>query len=248
MFSGYIREKAIIVVFARKNDLCVKVGKMMFTGNIMEKAMVVDEVAKAVQEVTMTIVPVAGACADPGPFEKTAKIIGYARDPVKSTIDQPEVCFTCAKPIWAPVGVPCKPGMTRADLSNNIARIARSAKGIVESAAKYCPFDLIVIPVNTIVHKTLDAKNCKDQLEECFTCAKHILVPVGVPHKLCMTCADPFSINARSAEGTVESADKNERSFAGHCQAIPLSRSVKSSDCHLANPGLTGFPMPRSEV
>merc|ERR1712137_1366602 len=58
---------------------------------------------------------------------------------------------TGADLLLVPAGMPRKPGMTRDDLFNVNAGIA---KGIVESAAKYCPnavLGLIVNPVNSIV-------------------------------------------------------------------------------------------------
>jgi len=105
----------------------------------------------AVQDVTMAMVPAAGVAADLGHLEKPAKVTGYAIDPAKPAIDQLEECFTGANLILVPAGVPRKPGMTRDDLFNINAGIA---KGIVESAAKYCPtavLGLIVNPVNSIV-------------------------------------------------------------------------------------------------
>jgi len=105
----------------------------------------------AVQDVTMAMVPPAGVAADLGHLEKPANVTGYAIDPTKPAIDQLEECFTGADLLLVPAGVPRKPGMTRDDLFNINAGIA---KGIVESAAKYCPnaiLGLIVNPVNTIV-------------------------------------------------------------------------------------------------
>merc|ERR1711937_125472 len=58
---------------------------------------------------------------------------------------------TGADLLLVPAGGPRKPGMTRDDLFNINAGIA---KGIVESCAKYCPdamLGLIVNPVNSIV-------------------------------------------------------------------------------------------------
>merc|ERR1712032_951874 len=66
-------------------------------------------------------------------------------------IDHLEDCLTGCHLVLVPAGVPRKPGMTRDDLFGINAGIA---KGIVESAAKYCPtavLGLIVNPVNSIV-------------------------------------------------------------------------------------------------
>merc|ERR1712232_884147 len=65
--------------------------------------------------------------------------------------DQLEECLTGADLLLVPAGLPRKPGMTRDDLFNINAGIA---KGIVESCAKFCPqavLGLIVNPVNSIV-------------------------------------------------------------------------------------------------
>jgi len=105
----------------------------------------------AVQDVTMAMVPPAGVAADLGHLEKPCKVVGHAVDPSQPAIDQLEACFTGADLLLVPAGVPRKPGMTRDDLFNVNAGIA---KGIVESAAKYCPnavLGLIVNPVNSIV-------------------------------------------------------------------------------------------------
>jgi len=104
-----------------------------------------------VQDVTMAMVPPAGVAADLGHLEKPAVVTGYAIDPSKPAIDQLKECFTGADLLLVPAGVPRKPGMTRDDL---FAINAGIAKGIVESAAEYCPnaiLGLIVNPVNSIV-------------------------------------------------------------------------------------------------
>jgi len=105
----------------------------------------------AVQDVTMAMVPPAGVAADLGHLEKPSKVVGYAIDPAQPAIDQLEECFTGADLLLVPAGVPRKPGMTRDDLFGINAGIA---KGIVESAAKYCPnaiLGMIVNPVNSVV-------------------------------------------------------------------------------------------------
>jgi len=104
-----------------------------------------------VQDVTMAMVPPAGVAADLGHLEKPCAVKGYAIDPSKPAVDQLEEAFTGAHLLLVPAGVPRKPGMIRDDL---FAINAGIAKGIVESAAKYCPdaiLGLIVNPVNSIV-------------------------------------------------------------------------------------------------
>jgi malate dehydrogenase len=104
-----------------------------------------------VQDVTMAMVPPAGVAADLGHLERPCKVTGFAIDPSKPAIDQLEECLTGAHLLLVPAGLPRKPGMTRDDLFNINAGIA---KGIVESCAKYCPdaiLGLIVNPVNSIV-------------------------------------------------------------------------------------------------
>lgn len=104
-----------------------------------------------VQDVTMAMVPPAGVAADLGHLERPSKVTGFAIDPSKPAIDQLEECFSGADLLLVPAGLPRRPGMTRDDLFNINAGIAR---GIVESCAKYCPnavLGLIVNPVNSIV-------------------------------------------------------------------------------------------------
>jgi len=84
-------------------------------------------------------------------LETPSRVTGYAIDPAQPAIDQLEECFTGADLLLVPAGVPRKPGMTRDDL---FAINAGIAKGIVESAAKYCPnavLGMIVNPVNSVV-------------------------------------------------------------------------------------------------
>merc|ERR1712113_1215076 len=80
-----------------------------------------------------------------------SKVVGYAIDPSKPAVDQLEECLTGCHLVLVPAGVPRKPGMTRDDLFNINAGIA---KGLVDACAKYCPeavIGLIVNPVNSIV-------------------------------------------------------------------------------------------------
>merc|ERR1712070_217653 len=104
-----------------------------------------------VQDVTMAMVPPAGVAADLDHLEKPCRVNGFAIDPSQPAIDQLGECLTGADLLLVPAGLPRKPGMTRDDLFNINAGIA---KGIVESCAKYCPdamLGLIVNPVNSIV-------------------------------------------------------------------------------------------------
>eukprot|EP00439_Symbiodinium_sp_Y106_P086449 s590_g33.t1 len=105
----------------------------------------------SIQDVTMAAVPPAGVAADLGHLEYPSKVVGYATDPSKPAVDQLEECLTGCHLVLVPAGVPRKPGMTRDDLFNVNAGIA---KGVVEACAKYCPdavIGLIVNPVNSIV-------------------------------------------------------------------------------------------------
>merc|ERR1719231_1302050 len=111
-----------------------------------------DNVAElCVQDVTMAMVPAAGVAADLSHIEKKCKVNSYAIDPKIPAVDQLQECFTGCHLVLVPAGVPRKPGMTRDDLFNINAGIA---KGIVDACAKYCPnaiLALIVNPVNSIV-------------------------------------------------------------------------------------------------
>merc|ERR1719238_37502 len=99
----------------------------------------------------MAMVPAAGVAADLSHIEKKAKVKAYAIDPKVPAVDQLQNCLTGCHLVLVPAGVPRKPGMTRDDLFNINAGIA---KGLVEACAKYCPdatLGLIVNPVNSIV-------------------------------------------------------------------------------------------------
>merc|ERR1719199_2170849 len=99
----------------------------------------------------MAMVPAAGVAADLGHLEKKSKVRAYAIDPKLPAVDQLQEGLTGCHLVLVPAGVPRKPGMTRDDLFNINAGIA---KGIVDSCAKYCPdavLALIVNPVNSIV-------------------------------------------------------------------------------------------------
>jgi len=111
-----------------------------------------DNVAElSVQDVTMAMVPAAGVAADLGHLEKKTKVVPYSIDPSKPGVDQLKDCLTGCDLVLIPAGLPRKPGMTRDDLFNVNAGIA---KGLVESCARFCPnavVALIVNPVNSIV-------------------------------------------------------------------------------------------------
>lgn len=105
----------------------------------------------AIQDVSMAMVPPSGVAADVGHMEFPCKVTGYASDPSKPAVDQLQECLTGCHLVLVPAGLPRKPGMTRDDLFNVNAGIA---KGLVEACAKYCPnavVALIVNPVNSIV-------------------------------------------------------------------------------------------------
>merc|ERR1719253_1599505 len=122
-------------------------------GQPLSLLMAMDDNVKelCVQDVTMAMVPAAGVAADLGHIEKKCKVKSYAIDPAQPAVDQLEECLTGCHLVLVPAGVPRKPGMTRDDLFNINAGIA---KGIVEACQKFCPnaiLALIVNPVNSIV-------------------------------------------------------------------------------------------------
>ncbi|CAL1164991.1 unnamed protein product [Cladocopium goreaui] len=105
----------------------------------------------SVQDVSMAAVPPAGVAADLGHLEFPSKVVGYATDPKVPATEQLEACLTGCNLVLIPAGMPRKPGMTRDDLFNINADIA---KGVVEACAKFCPeavVGIIVNPVNSIV-------------------------------------------------------------------------------------------------
>jgi malate dehydrogenase len=78
-------------------------------------------------------------------------VTGYAIDPKQPAKDQLEECLSGCDLVLIPAGVPRKPGMTRDDLFQVNADIA---KGLAEACATHCPnavVALIVNPVNSIV-------------------------------------------------------------------------------------------------
>merc|ERR1719453_2839164 len=97
------------------------------------------------------MVPAAGVAADLSHLEKKCSVKSYAIDPSQPAVDQLQECMTGCHLVLVPAGMPRKPGMTRDDLFDINAGIA---KGIVDACAKYCPdavLALIVNPVNSIV-------------------------------------------------------------------------------------------------
>merc|ERR1719446_1395646 len=97
------------------------------------------------------MVPAAGVAADLSHLEFANKVKAFAVDTKIPPVDQLGECLTGCHLVLVPAGVPRKPGMTRDDLFNINAGIA---KGIVDACAKYCPnavLALIVNPVNSIV-------------------------------------------------------------------------------------------------
>jgi len=104
-----------------------------------------------VMDVNMAMVPAGGVAADLSHIEKKCKVTGWSIDPSIPSVDQLEECLTGTDLVLVPAGVPRKPGMTRDDLFNINAGIA---KGLIDACAKYCPgamLGLIINPVNSIV-------------------------------------------------------------------------------------------------
>jgi malate dehydrogenase len=102
-------------------------------------------------DLNIAMVPSAGVAADLSHLERNCKVTGYAMEVGKKPIDHMKECLDGCKLVLIPAGMPRKPGMTRADLLNTNADIA---KGLVEACAKYCPtavVALIVNPVNSVV-------------------------------------------------------------------------------------------------
>jgi malate dehydrogenase len=109
-----------------------------------------------VMDVSMAMVPPEGVACDLSHIEKPCKVEGVAVDPSKPATDQLKAQLTGCDLVLIPAGVPRKPGMTRDDLFNINAGIA---KGIVEACATHCPnavLGLIVNPVNSVVPAMAD--------------------------------------------------------------------------------------------
>merc|ERR1712176_855664 len=86
-----------------------------------------------------------GVAADLSHIESAAQVKGYVGD------SQLEECLTGSKIVIIPAGVPRKPGMTRDDLFNINAGIAKT---LAEGASKACPDAMLCIisnPVNSTV-------------------------------------------------------------------------------------------------
>merc|ERR1719271_1528937 len=104
-----------------------------------------------VMDVTMAMVPPEGVAADLGHIERPCKVDGVAIDPAKPAKEQLAEHLPGTDLVLIPAGIPRKPGMTRDDLFNVNAGIA---KGIVEAIAEHSPqavLGLIVNPVNSVV-------------------------------------------------------------------------------------------------
>ena len=86
-----------------------------------------------------------GVAADLSHIESAAQVKGYVGD------SQLEECLAGSTLVIMPAGVPRKPGMTRDDLFNINAGIAKS---LSEAASKVCPEAMLCIisnPVNSTV-------------------------------------------------------------------------------------------------
>merc|ERR1719231_1664121 len=97
------------------------------------------------------MVPPDGVAADLSHIESKVKVKGYMMEVGKMPKAHLQECLTGCSLVLIPAGMPRKPGMTRDDLFNVNAGIA---KGLVESCARHCPnavVALIVNPVNSIV-------------------------------------------------------------------------------------------------
>merc|ERR1719146_615017 len=102
-------------------------------------------------DVTMAMVPPEGVAADLGHIERPCKVDGVAIDPAKPAKEQLAEHLPGTDLVLIPAGIPRKPGMTRDDLFNVNAGIA---KGIVEAIAEHSPqavLGLSVNPVNSVV-------------------------------------------------------------------------------------------------
>mmetsp|Transcript_43066 Transcript_43066/g.91436 ORF Transcript_43066/g.91436 Transcript_43066/m.91436 type:complete len:324 (+) Transcript_43066:46-1017(+) len=105
----------------------------------------------SIQDVAQAMVPAAGVAADLSHLNTACKVKGYAIDTAKPPKEQLEECLKGCHLVLVPAGMPRKPGMTRDDLFNINAGIA---KGIAEACAEFCPnavLALIVNPVNSVV-------------------------------------------------------------------------------------------------
>merc|ERR1712113_849554 len=105
----------------------------------------------SVYDLTIAMVPPAGAAADLGHLEKKVKVRGYAKALEEKAVDKLGECLKGCHLVLVPAGMPRKPGQTRDDLFKVNADIA---KGLVEACATHCPdavVALIVNPVNSVV-------------------------------------------------------------------------------------------------
>merc|ERR1719210_742639 len=102
-------------------------------------------------DLDVAAVPAGGVAADLSHLERNCKVKGWVMEVGKEPIDYMKECLEGCQLVLIPAGLPRKPGMTRANLLNVNADIA---KGLVEACANYCPnavIALIVNPVNSIV-------------------------------------------------------------------------------------------------
>lgn len=144
----------------------------------------------SVQDLTIAMVPPAGVAADLGHIERPAKVTGFAIDVAIPAKDQMKECLEGAHLVLVPAGMPRKPGMTRDDLFNVNAGIA---KGLVEACSIHCPeaiLGLIVNPVNSVVPAmaTLYEKKGLDPLKvigvttlDCVRANKFVATATGKP-------------------------------------------------------------------
>jgi len=144
----------------------------------------------SVQDLTVAMVPPAGVAADLGHIERPAKVTGFAIDVSLPAKDQMKECLEGAHLVLVPAGMPRKPGMTRDDLFNTNAGIA---KGLVEACSIHCPeaiLGLIVNPVNSVVPAmaTLYEKKGLDPLKvigvttlDCVRANKFVATATGKP-------------------------------------------------------------------
>lgn len=105
----------------------------------------------SVFDLSVAMVPPEGVAADLSHIESGVQVKGYMMEVGKIPKDYLQEALTGCSLVLVPAGMPRKPGMSRDDLFNVNAEIA---KGIVEACAKYCPsaiVGLIVNPVNSIV-------------------------------------------------------------------------------------------------
>jgi malate dehydrogenase len=211
----------------------------------------------AVQDITMAAVPPAGVAADIGHLESKARVTGYAIDPKQPAKDQLEECLSGCDLVLIPAGVPRKPGMTRDDLFQVNADIA---KGLAEACATHCPnavVALIVNPVNSIVpavgelykKKGLDSRKVlgittldtvranKFVAEACDCNPDEVDIPVVGGHAgatiLPLFSQDPKT--AKLAQDVIEALDK--RTQVGGTEVVDAKAGAGSATLSMAYAG-----------